>query len=294
MSDEKFEEFLQREATAYNAPPPEVPREEMWAVVARARAARPTVPASAPGAAPIVRALPSRPNGVRYTAWMGMAATLLIGVGIGRFVLERTPEAAGPATVATVNPADAPTPAADLPIVPDQVRDEAPNGASPPSAIEPRGGRRTTVRLAAATSDAPASSLATGPNARTTSGTTDGGTSGNASGNDPLTTPYRVASQQHLARAEALVAVVATAPRDAMIDSLTDRWAREMLTNTRLLLDSPAGEDPIRRRLLEDLETLLVQLVQRSGTAVDERALFDRTLDRTQLLTRLRSGAAGT
>src|SRR5690606_1737251 len=42
MSDEKFEEFLQREATAYNAPPPEVPREEMWAVVARARAARST------------------------------------------------------------------------------------------------------------------------------------------------------------------------------------------------------------------------------------------------------------
>jgi hypothetical protein len=294
MSDEKFEEFLQREATAYNAPPPGVPREEMWAVVAQARAARPSAPAAAPGAAPIVRALPSRPHGVRYTAWVGMAATLLIGVGIGRFALERTPKSAGPASVATLDPSDAPTPAADLPMATDPVRSGAPDAAAPPSATASRGGRPTTVRLAAATPDAPVASPATGPNARTTSGTTDGGTNGNASGNDPLTTPYRVASQQHLARAEALVAVVATAPRDAMIDSLTDRWAREMLTNTRLLLDSPAGEDPIRRRLLEDLETLLVQLVQRSGAAADERALFDRTLDRTQLLTRLRSGAAGT
>lgn len=288
MSDEKFEEFLQREAKAYNAPPPEVPREEMWAVVARARAARSTAPASAPVAAPIVRALPSRAPRVRYAAWMGMAATLLIGVGIGRFVLERAPDADGPTSVATAEPAD-PAPAAELPSATEPAVDNVPTGGATDRAARP-----TTVRLAAAPVDATASRPVTTPSARTTSGTTDGGTSGNASGNDPLTTPYRVASQQHLARAEALVAVVATAPRDAMIDSLTDRWAREMLTNTRLLLDSPAGEDPIRRRLLEDLETLLVQLVQRSGAAADERALFDRTLDRTQLLTRLRSGAAGT
>lgn len=289
MSDEKFEEFLQREAQAYNAPPPEVPREEMWAVVARARAARSTAPASAPVVAPIIRALPSRGPRVRYTAWMGMAATLLIGVGIGRFVLERAPDAAGPTAVATAEPADDRSSATALPIATQPAVDNVPDDEAPDRAARP-----STVRLASAPVDASASRPVTTPSARTTSGTTDGGTSGNASGNDPLTTPYRVASQQHLARAEALVAVVATAPRDAMIDSLTDRWAREMLTNTRLLLDSPAGEDPIRRRLLEDLETLLVQLVQRSGAAADERALFDRTLDRTQLLTRLRSGAAGT
>ena len=95
------------------------------------------------------------------------------------------------------------------------------------------------------------------------------------------------------ARAEALVSVIAATPADATMDSLTGKWAREMLTNTRLLLDSPAGDDPLRRRLLEDLETVLVQLVQRSGAATEERALLDRTLERTQLLTRLRTGAAG-
>ena len=87
--------------------------------------------------------------------------------------------------------------------------------------------------------------------------------------------------------------VVAATPADAVMDSLTGKWAREMLTNTRLLLDSPAGDDPVRRRLLEDLETVLVQLVQRSGASADDREILDRTLERTQLLTRLRTGAAG-
>ena len=109
-----------------------------------------------------------------------------------------------------------------------------------------------------------------------------------------LSPTYEVASQRHLQRAEPLVAVVVVAPRDPMMDSLTSLWARDVLTNTRLMLDSPVGDDPIRRRLLEDLENLLVQLVQRSGSPVEERALIDRTLQRTQLLTRLRTSASGT
>jgi hypothetical protein len=277
MSDERFEEFLQREAKAYNAPPPEVPREEMWAVVAAARAARP-----APAAAPVIRPLHQHPKGIRYTAWMGMAATLLVGIGIGRFALERGSGVPAPPVVAAVDTSAVRSDVADTPDPRAISRDVAPPAAAPASARPSADARPSATRLAAA-------SGGTRP-----SGTTDGGTNGVASGNDALDTPYRVASQQHLARAEALVAVVATTPRDAMMDSLTARWAREMLTNTRLLLDSPAGEDPIRRRLLEDLETLLVQLVQRSGAAADERALIDRTLERTQLLTRLRSGAAGT
>ena len=48
------------------------------------------------------------------------------------------------------------------------------------------------------------------------------------------------------------------------------------------------------KKLLEDLETVLVQLVQRSGRAAEDRDMLDRTLEKTQLLTRLRSGATGT
>jgi hypothetical protein len=43
--------------------------------------------------------------------------------------------------------------------------------------------------------------------------------------------------------------------------------------------------------LLQDLELVLVQMVQRSPAAAagEERAHIDRSLDRTQVLTRLRS-----
>lgn len=264
MSDEKFEEFLQREAKGFNAPPPSVPREEMWQVIARARAerggARPLVITPVTGA--------SRRPGLRYAPWIGMAATLLVGVGIGRYALERgasgltsTPSAtvaAAPGSPAIPATSDAPAPDTNI----------------------------ATSIAPATTAPRPASPRAVLPVARLAAGST-------AEPQSSSSTAYQVASQRHLAGAEALVSAIATTPRDAMIDSLTARWAREMLTNTRLLLDSPAGEDPIRRRLLEDLETLLVQLVQRSGAAVDERALIDRTLERTQLLTRLRSGATG-
>ena len=251
MSEQQFEDFLKRNAGDYNAPPAATPRDEMWASIARARAPK-----------RIVR--PTR----RYAPWIGMAATLLIGIGIGRFMLT-TPDAT------TVAQADSVGGAAVRPPV--SAVNDGPDGsiltmeATDSSAGEPL---RTTpmlpqARLVSAPRPLPAATRAE-PN-----------------------TAFTLASRDHLQRAEALVSVVAATPADATMDSLTGKWAREMLTNTRLLLDSPAGDDPVRRRLLEDLETVLVQLIQRSGTAVEERELLDRTLERTQLLTRLRTGAAG-
>lgn len=275
MSDEKFEEFLQREAKAYNEPPASVPRDEMWAALSQARAARPAAVAGAGTSRTAGR--PS--HGVRrYAPWIGMAATLLVGVGIGRFALQRDgvmPDGAaipGP-RVATTSSA---LPASGTDI--DSVTGGAPDDPPAPRRLP---AQNAPVHMVATTTT-PA------PGAATDAGSADDAAL-------PATpTPYGVVSQRHLASAEALITVVTAAPRDAMMDSLTSRWAREMLSSTRLLLDSPAGDDPVRRRLLEDLETLLVQMVQRSGGAVDERDLIDRTLQRTQLLTRLRTNAAGT
>lgn len=273
MSDEKFEEFLQREAEAYNAPPPAVPRDEMWAAIAQARAARRPMAGGA-----TVTPIGARRPRPRYVSWIGMAATLLVGIGIGRFAMRdgtATP-GASPPFVATATGSDMPDAAAP---------GAGASGAAPPAAA----GVTTPTAPDAAR---PATSLA--PRARPADAPLPAVRLASAPATEAAAvSPYQVASQRHLANAEALVSAVATTPRDAMIDSLTGRWARDMLTNTRLLLDSPAGEDPIRRRLLEDLETLLVQLVQRSGAAAEERALIDRTLEKTQLLTRLRSGAAG-
>ncbi len=273
--DDKFEAFLAREAAQYHTPPAEVPREAMWETVAAARAA------ARPGAGPSMGARrASRPTrGLRYAPWIGMAATLLLGVGIGRYALERSP--AGGAT-GLVGPVAS-----------------APIGGGPAPAPAPVTGgvggvpeQRALVRPTDGTADGSAVVATAAPAPRGTTRLASARPVTNGTESGPST--YAVASQQHLTRAEALVAVVAAMPADAMMDSLTGRWARDVLSNTRLLLDSPAGDDPVRRQLLEDLETVLVQLVQRSGRTAEDRAMLDRTLQRTQILTRLRSGAAGT
>lgn len=273
--DEKFEEFLQREAQGVNVPRGEVPREAMWAAIAQARAAR--------RGAPLGAARPTgRPTMPRYAPWIGMAATLLLGVGLGRFAWnDRVPAAATAAAtpmVAASDPAPGPKSTDGSATVTD-TGNPAGVVADPRSTDAPR--RAAVFQTVAAPSSA-----------RIASGATSGTTAASAFERRDQT--YRVASDQHLSRAEALVAVVAATSTDAMMDSLTAKWARDILTNTRLLLDSPAGEDPVRRKLLEDLETVLVQLVQRSGRTDEDRAMLDRTLQRTQLLTRLRSGATGT
>lgn len=291
MSDEKFEEFLQREAKAYNAPPATVPRDEMWASLTAMRDARiaERTPRIVRDAAPavVVPAQAPRARLLRMAPWIGMAATLLLGVGIGRFARSggEVSDATLPAVqVSTDSRATVPGGAAtqELPGVVDGTGPGATRDARVPDDAQPA--PREVVRQPAVRRPA-----------QLAAATTDGGSNGILPlANGAAESPYGVASQRHLASAEALVSVVAASPRDALMDSLTTRWAREMLSNTRLLLDSPAGDDQVRRRLLEDLETLLVQLVQRSGGAVDERELIDRTLQKTQLLTRLRSTTAGT
>jgi hypothetical protein len=112
---------------------------------------------------------------------------------------------------------------------------------------------------------------------------------------------YQVAVAHDLTQAEALL----TAYRSEHQPSIEHRgraevasWARDVLSNTRLLLDSPAAADPKQRRLLEDLELVLVQMVELapegSGT---ERQMIDSTLEHDHVLSRLRyavpAGATG-
>ncbi len=253
MSDEQFEEFLKREAKAYNSPPSAVPREEMWHTIR----ARPRV-----GGTMLV--LKGKPT-LRYASFIGMAATLLLGIGIGRYALQR--DAAVSQLASQIESAMLGQQQPSSPF-PDSMPDGPIGATTTPDASPATSASTSPMRVATRTSVT--ESVASEPNAA-----------------------MQIVSRDHLSRAEALVSVVAASPADAAMDSLTGRWARDMLTNTRLLLDSPAGEDPVRRRLLEDLETVLVQLLQRTGGAVDERALIDRTLERTQLLSRLRTGAAG-
>jgi hypothetical protein len=75
-------------------------------------------------------------------------------------------------------------------------------------------------------------------------------------------TAYRVVATQHLGQAELLLTSFRAEARSGAVDARVAVWSKDLLSTTRLLLDSPAGADPQLRALLEDLELVLVQLSQ--------------------------------
>lgn len=200
MSEEKFEAWLKEHAADYHRPPADVPRDEMWNAITRTRQARPS---------PVVG----------HIGWVAplryaVAASLLIGAGIGLGYWMRGPAATTPVVVASSN-------------------------AATDSAVS--------------------------------------------------RTVYDVASVQHLTAVEALLTSFRAEERSET-DLALQRWARDLLASTRLLMDSPAGEDAVRRQLLEDLEYVLAQIVQLDPNApAEDRALVDRAITREQVLTRVRS-----
>jgi uncharacterized protein involved in type VI secretion and phage assembly len=102
--------------------------------------------------------------------------------------------------------------------------------------------------------------------------------------------PYQVATIRHLSNAEALLTAFRTDSRDAKMDAQLSVWARDLLSNTRLLLDSPAADDPQRARLLGDLELVLAEIVQLSpGATAQDRGLIEGSIRNGQVMTRLRS-----
>lgn len=244
--DERFEQILKGAAADYEAPRGDVPREAMWEAI---RARRAATPAATPVATPTIPVIVPR-HTASIWMWMGMAATLLLGVAVGRFAWQRgaPPEVAN-AVPATTTPSvgDRPVPLLD--------------GAD-------------TVRVAPVTTR-PAARPRT-VDSRTLPGV----------GN----TTYSLVAVRHLADVEALLTSYAASPADARSDFLIGSWAKSLLSTTRLLLDSPAARDPVRARLLADLEVILVQLVQHSpGGDVEERSAVERTLKKNQLIPRLRS-----
>ena len=67
----------------------------------------------------------------------------------------------------------------------------------------------------------------------------------------------------HLGRSESLLTLVRADARSGRVDPHVLGLARDLLTETRLLLDTPQDQeaDPEMRSLLEDLELVLVQVV---------------------------------
>jgi hypothetical protein len=101
---------------------------------------------------------------------------------------------------------------------------------------------------------------------------------------------YQVATVRHLADAEALLTSYSVGSHDPQMDSQFAAWAKGLLSNTRLLLDSPAGDDPRRAKLLQDLEQVLAQIAQLSPDArAQDRELIQGSIVDGHVMTRLRT-----
>jgi hypothetical protein len=105
---------------------------------------------------------------------------------------------------------------------------------------------------------------------------------------DPALLPYRLAARQHLTRSEALLTAYV---RDVQAGRTQEvaRWAQDLLTNTRLLRDSPAAQDPETAKLLDDLELHLAQIANLSGSASGELEMIQDGIERNNMLLRLRA-----
>ncbi|MGH7477695.1 MAG: hypothetical protein ACRELD_15625 [Longimicrobiales bacterium] len=322
MSEDRFELWLRQQAAGYNAPPdtprqriwhriaalrsynrpgatpraaiweqieasraynrpPATPREAMWLRIDAARA-------DARGAPTVVPLMAAR--SARLRSWTirlsALAAMLLIGIGFGRFWFTGGEPAAVPgATRPAPALAGRDTTAADATSTLATTIEEHATGAERATApgadapIDSPSAGRESPRLAAA----PDHEAATDEAAVATEGAAAGAL-------------YRVAAVRTFSRAEALLTSfraggtadsAGTGPADEQIAE----WARDLLATTRLLLDSPAKEDPQALALLADLELVLVQLVQLGGggaTGAEQELIEDAVRDRN-LLPRIRT-----
>jgi len=206
MKDEQFEALMRDAAQTFRRPD-EPDLDEIWAGVERGLAA------------PRVWAYDARSSRFwRRGAWaVGLAATLVIGIALGRFSMRRQV---------------APVP---------------------------------TTKVAAA---APADSS--------------------------LATPFDVETSRYLGQTAALLIALPSEVRSGRADDQFVSRASELLTRTRLLLDSPAADDVQMRNLLEDLELVLAQIVrlQNNPSSRTELDLINRALDERDVIPRLRTAVA--
>jgi hypothetical protein len=207
MDEDRFDEVVRGLPRSFKVPT-EPPLDEMWAVIEDAHFNA----ASKPARVGITARLP----------WLAAAATLVVGVAIGRYI---------------------------------------PIGNS------------------GSTQDSAARSVAAAP-------TTTGDTS-------KVAAAYRDQTSEHLGQAAALLISLPVEGAPDKSDARFAGKAADLLVTTRLLMDSPAAQDPKLRGLLEDLELVLVQIArlraERNRTDLD---LIHQTVEQGDVLSRLNSAVA--
>jgi hypothetical protein len=252
MNDDKMDELLRLGTRDYNEPGA-VPREALWA----------RIEAERHGRAPSVVHVPSRTR--RGWVWGAVAAAALLttGIVIGR----RLERATGSATTnVAVKP-------------PASTRPESAVAKATPHDTAPRTNDPIVVAIRGETqrTDASVRRLAQAP-----------GDAQSAQNN----LAYRLVVLRHLAGSEAMITAFRSSARNGEVDAQIGDWSRELLTTTRMLEASPVTRDPTMKRLLEDLDLVIVQIAQYVSTGKhdpNDLDLIEQSINKRGVMTKLRS-----
>ena len=103
-------------------------------------------------------------------------------------------------------------------------------------------------------------------------------------------TPYELATGRHLVQAAALLVSLPSQGGGSEVNGALVEQAHDLLSTTRILLDSPAGDDPDIRALLRDLELVLAQVsrLPARGPEPAEVQLINDAIVERDVLPRLR------
>ena len=82
----------------------------------------------------------------------------------------------------------------------------------------------------------------------------------------------RTAAVEHLQRTESLLTLVRADARAGGVEPTMGSWARQLLSQTRLLMDAQPASDPVMEELLRDLELVLVQIVGVANTPPEDQS----------------------
>ncbi len=118
--------------------------------------------------------------------------------------------------------------------------------------------------------------------------------SGTSSAGNIVPTAFEVAAADHLRQVETFLTVFRSEAQGRRIDHPAG-MARELLQNTRLLMDSPAGRDPRLAAVLDDIEIVLAQIASYSGDHDrSDLQLIDQGIEQRGLLMKLRAAVPAT
>jgi hypothetical protein len=293
MNDHELDDQIRRLAESYNEPPA-TPRDAMWARVEQTRA----------GSTLAIAGHARRMYWLRMGA--GIAAVLVVGIGIGRLTHDVGSTAAGSFASSTRAPdgdiaagqrvtvlakADAGEESAPSDTFAASTADESSTAAGSGRATDlgamnrVRATREERIAALSAQRRADARALAAYGVQRSVPATA--GEGGGMSS-------YQLAVVEHMARSEVLLtsflAASRTSPNSERTLAQFAALSRDLLKTTRLLLATRTADDPGLTRLLEDLELVLMQISQ--YTAEGRRGDLDainQSLDRRNVLPKLRS-----